>query len=316
MNISVVVSAYNEESKIGRCLSSVAWADEIIVVDNSSTDETAKIAKERKAKVFRRPNNPMLNVNKNFGFDKANGDWIFCLDADEEVTPELAKEIRKAISHSRAAGSRFAGHPSAISNDPVGYWIPRKNIIFGKWVAHGLWWPDKQLRLFQRGKGRFSCVHVHEYLEVDGPTGELQEPYIHHNYETISQFIRKMDTIYTESEVQKLVRTNYQFAWFDAIRFPVSDFVKVFFAQEGYKDGLHGLVLALLQAFYSFIVFTKLWEQKKFEEEELSLGSIQQELQKNHADIQYWLLTSRIKEARSIAEKLRLKLIRRYGKPQ
>ena len=299
MKISVVISARNEESKLGRCLASVAWVDEIIVIDNSSTDETATIAREHKAKVFRRPNNLMLNVNKNYGFGKSSGDWIFSLDADEEVTPELTKEIKEVVR-----------------SDIMGYWISRKNIIFGKWVAHGLWWPDKQLRLFQRGKGRFPCVHVHEYLEVDGPTGELQEPYIHHNYETISQFIRKMDTIYTESEVQKLVRTKYQFAWFDAIRFPVSDFVKVFFAQEGYKDGLHGLVLALLQAFYSFIVFAKLWEQKKFEQQELSLEDIQQELQKNHKDIQYWLLTSRIKEARSIVEKLRLKLIRRYGQPQ
>ena len=306
MKISIVISAWNEADKLGRCLASVAWADEVIVVNNSSTDATATVAGQHKAKVFKRPNNPMLNVNKNFGFEKANGEWILSLDADEVVTPELAKEIRHVVSSQQ---------PAARS-DVVGYWIPRKNIIFGKWIMHGLWWPDKQLRLFQRGMGRFRCKHVHEYLEVDGPTGELQEPYIHHNYETISQFIRKMDTIYTESEVQKLVRTTYKFAWFDAIRFPISDFVKVFFAQEGYKDGLHGLVLALLQAFYSFIVFAKLWEQKKFEEEELSLGGIQQELQKNHADIHYWVLTSRIKEARSLVENLRLKFIRRFGQPQ
>lgn len=297
MKLSVVISAWNEEDKLGRCLKSVAWADERIVVDNSSTDGTAEVAKTHGATIFWRPNNPMLNVNKNFGFTKATGDWILNLDADEEVTPQLAKEIK-----------------TAVSKDVVGYWIPRKNIIFGRWIEHGLWWPDKQLRLFQAGRGRFPCRHVHEYLEVEGPTGELYEPYVHYNYETVSQFIRKMDTIYSESEVQKLVRTNYQLSWYDAIRFPVSDFVKIFFAQEGYKDGLHGLVLAALQAFYSFVVFAKLWEQKKFEQQEVSLEGLQKELNKNHAEMQYWMLSSRIKVARSVFEMLRLKLLRRYAR--
>ena len=301
MNISVVISARNEESKLGRCLASVAWADEVVVIDNSSTDGTARIAREFGAKVFRRPNNLMLNVNKNFGFEKASGDWIFSLDADEEVTKDLAKEIQERVM-------------SKEQSDSSGYWIPRKNIIFGKWITHGLWWPDKQLRIFRRSKGRFPCVHVHEYLEVDGSTKELTEPYVHYNYETISQFIRKMDTIYSESEVQKLIRTNYQWTWHDAIRFPVSDFVKVFFAQEGYKDGLHGLMLAMLQAFYSFVVFAKLWEQSKFEQKELTVGGIDGELQRNHREIRYWVLSEQIKETRSIIEKIRLKLLRRYGK--
>ncbi|KKS90501.1 MAG: glucosyl-transferase [Candidatus Gottesmanbacteria bacterium GW2011_GWA2_47_9] len=301
MKISVVISARNEESKLGRCLASVAWADEVVVIDNSSTDGTARIAREFGAKVFRRPNNLMLNVNKNFGFEKASGDWIFSLDADEEVTKDLAKEIQERVM-------------SKEQSDSSGYWIPRKNIIFGKWITHGLWWPDKQLRIFRRSKGRFPCVHVHEYLEVDGSTKELTEPYVHYNYETISQFIRKMDTIYSESEVQKLIRTNYQWTWHDAIRFPVSDFVKVFFAQEGYKDGLHGLMLAMLQAFYSFVVFAKLWEQSKFEQKELTVGGIDGELQRNHREIRYWVLSEQIKETRSIIEKIRLKLLRRYGK--
>ena len=123
-----------------------------------------------------------------------------------------------------------------------------------------------------------------------------------------------MDTIYSESEVQKLIRTNYQWTWHDAIRFPVSDFVKVFFAQEGYKDGLHGLMLAMLQAFYSFVVFAKLWEQSKFEQKELTVGGIDGELQRNHREIRYWVLSEQIKETRSIIEKIRLKLLRRYGK--
>lgn len=274
--ITVVISAWNEEVKLGKCLSSVSWADEIIVIDSQSTDKTAKIAKDRGAKVFTRPNNPMLNINKNYGFEKASNEWILSLDADEEVTSELVNEIRSVLDR---------------NSDIVGYWIPRKNISFGKWIAHGLWWPDKQLRLFKKGSGEFPCKHVHEYVLIEGRTDELTEPFVHYNYDTISQFIRKMDTLYTENEVQKLIDTQHKVVWFDAIRFPVSDFVKIFFAQGGYKDGLHGLVLAMLQAFYSLVVFAKLWERNKFETVEISLPEISKQLTWAKREVQYWQIT-------------------------
>lgn len=294
--LTVVISAWNEEAKIKRCLTSASWADEIVFVDNSSIDNTLHIAKQFTPKVFNRPNNPMLNINKNFGFSKATGDWVLSLDADEEVTKELAHEIRSVINE---------------KSETVGYWISRKNILFGKWIMHGLWWPDKQLRLFQRNKGKFSGIHVHEYLSVDGPTGELQEPYIHYNYETISQFLRKMDTIYTESEVQKHISANYQLSWYDAIRFPVSDFVKIFFAQEGYKDGLHGLVLSLLQAFYSFVVFAKLWEKNKFNQIDIPITSITKEFHKAQEEVKYWNITAAMKESPNRIERLLLKMKRK-----
>ncbi len=294
--ISVVISAWNEEAKLSRCLSSVSWADEIIVVDNSSTDKTSQIAKQFTKDIFKRPNNPMLNVNKNFGFSKATGDWILSLDADEEITKELAHEIRSIIKE---------------NTEMVGYWIPRKNISFGKWIAHGLWWPDKQLRLFRKNCGKFPGIHVHEYLAVDGPTGELQEPYIHYNYETISQFLRKMDTIYTESEVQKLISTHYQLSWYDAIRFPISDFVKIYFAQRGYEDGLHGLVLSILQAFYSFIVFAKLWEKNKFNQIDIPISSIAKELTRAQKEVGYWIISSEEHESSSWIRRLLLKIKRR-----
>jgi len=264
--IGVVISALNEEDKIRRCLSSVKWADEIIFIDNGSTDKTVAIARQFTAKIFHRQNNPMLNVNKNYGFTKATTDWIMSLDADEEITPELTGEIKTKIR---------SGSPA------VGYWIPRKNIIFGKWIEHGLWWPDKQLRIFRRGHGKFPEKHVHEYINADGPTESLTTPFIHYNYETISQYLHKLDTIYTENELLNLKATNYQLSWYDAIRFPVSDFVKIYFAQSGFRDGLHGLVLAILQAFYSFVVFAKLWESEKFTSRDLPLPSTLKELQRS-----------------------------------
>jgi glycosyltransferase involved in cell wall biosynthesis len=240
----------------------------------------------------------MLNVNKNFGFGKAKNEWILSLDSDEELPTGLADEIRAVIQQNR---------------NTVGYWIPRKNIIFGKWIRHGLWWPDKQLRLFRKGRGKFPCVHVHEYINVDGPTDDLTIAFVHHNYNTISQFLGKMEPIYTESEVQKLIDTNYIPTWQDALRFPISDFVKIYFAQEGYKDGLHGLVLAMLQAFSSFVVFAKLWERQGFAATEVPLTGVRSEFGHEKRIIDYWLLSARIKQSRSKLVKIWLKVWRRYA---
>lgn len=295
--ISVVISAYNEEKKVSRLLKSVSWADEIIVIDNQSTDQTKRIAMESGATVFTVPNNPMLNSNKNFGFEKATKDWILNLDGDEEVTEHLKEEIQILIHE---------------NNEIDGYWIPRKNIIFGKWIQHGLWWPDKQLRLFRKGKGSFPCKHVHEYLEVEGKTSEINEPFIHYNYQTVSQFIRKIDTIYTENEVLNLQKKNTNLLWFEALRMPVRDFIKVYFSQQGYKDGLHGLVLAMLQAFYSFIVFAKYWESKEFIQQEISLKDVQKELHMLHKEVSYWEKTEALKSERNPVNKLLIKLKRKY----
>lgn len=282
-SVSVVISAFNSQDTVERCLTSVGWANEIIFVDNQSSDETVAMVKKFDVKLFQKKNNLMLNINKNFGFEKATSDWVLSLDADEQIPTALAKEIRSVVGGS-------------VGKDTNGYWIARRNIIFGKWIAHGLWWPDKQLRLFRRGKGRFPCVHVHEYLSVEGNTRDLSESFVHYNYSSIAQFLHKMDAIYTESEVQKLTSTGYQVFWMDAVRFPVSDFVKIFFAQRGFKDGLHGLVLALLQSFYSFVVFAKLWERAKFVDIELSLPLVTRELHERGKELRYWNKTAEIEE--------------------
>ncbi len=283
--LSIVISAYNEERSIERCLKSVSQlADEIIVVDNESQDKTVEVAKKYTKKVFSAPNQLMLNINKNFGFSKASGDWILNLDDDEEVTPVLAKEILSLIR----------SNPSKN-----GFWLKRKNFSFGKWIQHGLWWPDKQIRLFRRGRGQFPCVHIHEYVKVDGEVGELTEPYVHYNYETVHQYLTKIDRAST-SEAITLSELNYQLMWHDAIRFPVSDFIKIYFAQGGYKDGLHGLVLSLFQAFYSFCTFAKYWEMKKFEQRDISLKEVSSELNNRKEEIRYWILTSKLTKSSPI----------------
>ena len=296
MKLSVVVSAYNEEKNIKECLESVSFADEIILVNNSSSDKTEEIARKYTSKIFTRPNNIMLNVNKNFGFTKAQGDWILSLDADERVSPGLVKEIK-----------------SAVKRDPknAGFWIPRKNIIFGKWIENDMWWPDYQLRLFKKGYGRFPEKHVHEYLKVRGDTEKLRSPLIHQNYKTVDQYIYKMLNIYVPSEVKN--RQNIKVGWIDSLRYPVNDFLKTFFLQKGYKDGLHGLVLSLLQAFYMEIVFVKLWERQGFNKENPRnfLTEIHEEFKVIKKEFGYWFLTSWIRETKNPFKKIFLRLKRK-----
>lgn len=295
--LSAVVSAYNEEHKIADCLRSLEFADELIVIDNESTDKTAALARAHGARVIPRKNNLMLNVNKNFGFREAKNDWILNLDADERVTRELREEIENKIKEGAADG----------------YWIPRKNIIFGKWVKGDMWWPDYQLRLFKKGKGRFPEKHVHEYLEVDGKTGKLEAPLKHLNYSSISQFLHKMDKIYTENEASLQYASGKKLKGIDAVRYPVQDFFKTYFSQKGYKDGLHGLVLSLLQAFYSLVVFAKVWEKQGFQEEksESLFSEFFTEWKEMKKESAYWFYTVLISESKSPLQKMRYRLMRK-----
>lgn len=290
------MSAYNEEHTLGRCLSSVSQlADEIIVVDNESQDNTAGIAKKFTKKIYSQKNILMLNINKNYGFEKATSDWILNLDADEEIPKELAEEIQSIIR----------------SNPQVnGYWIKRKNIIFGKWITHGLWWPDKQIRLFRRKKGKFACVYIHEYVSVEGHVGELAPAYLHYNYETVHQYLTKIDRAST-SEALSLRDMKYQLAWYDAVRFPLSDFLKIYFAQQGYKDGLHGLALALFQAFYSFTVFAKFWEMEKFNQKVLAPMAVAHELERAGKEVKYWMITAKIQDTKNIVKQILWKIKRK-----
>jgi len=305
MKLSVVISTYNRAKSLDRTLQSVAsFADEIVIVDNESSDETPKVAKKYKARVLRLPNNQMLNINKNAGIAYSRGEWILYLDDDEVIPADLAAEIAQVIETK----------PDSVGPQVCGYWIKRKNIIFGKWIEHGIWWPDQQLRLFKKSFGIYPAKHVHEHLDVSGPTATLMHPYVHYNYDSIAQYLWKMEMIYTDSEVVKLVNTGYRTQWRDAIRFPVSDFVKLYFAQLGYKDGLHGLVLAMLQAFYSFIVFVKLWEREKFEHVDIPQVSLQREFGRSKKEIAYWMITEKIRRTRNPFVIIFLKLCRKWNR--
>lgn len=283
--LSVVISVHNGERVLEECLRSVVWADEIVVIDYDSDDATASIAKKYTKVVVSRPNDPHnIDLQKNYGFEIATNEWILSLDADERVSADLAQEIKSVIN-------------TAVCE---AYEISRKNIIFGKWIQHSLWWPDYQVRLFKKGKAKYVEKGVHKQLKVDGSVGKLQNPLIHENYQSVSQYIQKMD-VYTENEALSLVQQGTHFNWRDALRMPVRDFLKTFFLQEGYKDGFHGLVLSTLQGFYTFLVIIKVWEKNGFKEEYNSafLKTILKEWRKLQNEVFYWILSTLIISSRN-----------------
>lgn len=296
MKVSVVISAFNEEAKIEKCLKSVKnIASEIIFVDNSSSDTTVAIAKKYTDKIFIRKNNPMLNVNKNFGFSKAVGEWILSLDADEIMTDELSSEIGNLPNTGSVSG----------------YFIPRKNIIFGKWIEHTGWYPDYQLRLFKKNKGKFPEKQVHEMLALEGTTSQLKNPMMHMNYENVSQFLNKMVKTYTISEANNLSEGGYVYNPLDIVKMPLSEFIKRYFAESGYKDGMHGLVLSLLQAFYHFVVFLRLWEMNSYPDEANTKDILDEGRKMIRHEFSYWSFYEKMNSEKNIIKKNMLKVKRK-----
>lgn len=318
MSLSVVISTYNRKEKLRLCLESVKdIADEIIVVDNTSSDDSVALAKKYTKHVFVRPNNPMLNVNKNFGFSKASKEWILYLDDDEKLTPELQEEIKKwkagfsqSLPSSQPSPARGEGDQGI-----QGYYMPRKNIIFGKWIEHTGWYPDHQLRLFKREKGKFAEVHVHEMLSIEGEIGYLKEPLEHSNYETIHEFFYKMIMTYAPNEADVYVKNGYVFHYLDAIRFPVKEFLGRFFARQGYKDGLHGLMLSLLMACYHLAVFGYLWEKQHFipVTSEVLMPELSKEIKNMKKEMRYWSRTQNIESEKNSVKKIFYKTARKIG---
>lgn len=298
--LSIVISVYNAEKTIEKCLESAVFADEIIVVNNESTDKTLELAKKYTNKIFTQKNNLMLNINKNFGFLKASGDWILSLDSDEVITQELASEIVGLLKK---------------ETNIRGYYIPRKNIIFGKWIEHTGWYPDHQLRLFKRGEGKFPEKHVHESLKIDGEVGYLKENILHDHYRSIYEFTTKLINIYAPNEAEQILKSGYVFNHLDAIRFPVKEFLSRFFAREGYKDGFHGLMLSMLMSAYHLVVFAIIWEKlgfKKMEDRNILLDT-EKEIRKTHSEFTYWLSNEKIKSSKNFVKKSLLKLRRKLS---
>jgi len=287
MKLSVAITSFNEEKNIERCLKSVKdLADEIVVVDEKSSDDTVKIAKKYTDKIFLVDHDPMFHKNKQKALDKCSNDWILQIDCDEEVTPELADEIKK------------------MDYTETAYKIPRKSKIFGKWMKYTGWYPDYQIKLVKKGKAHYPCKSVHEDMVIDGEIGTLSGDLLHYHYSSVEQFIDRMNR-YNTDDVKFMQSKGETVTWVDAIKFPADEFFKRFFYWEGYKDGLHGLVLSFLMSLNRLVVFAKLWEQQNFKEKNISLNEFYLEVGKAAKDYKYW----QIQVEKNPVKKLLMKII-------
>ncbi len=276
--LSVVIITHNEGANIGRTLASVQplVADgkgEVIVVDSGSTDRTVEIAKSYGAEVFVEEWKGYA-AQKNSAIEKATGDWILSLDADEEVGPELAAELENheaigAINPAERApnwcltmeqASDAPRHVDRIKGLPTGYWISRKNHFLGRWIKHGGFWPDPKLRLFRCGAGTFENRAVHEDVKLSGPTGSLRGTILHHSYPTLADYIDHMNRYSSLGAEMIVAKGQHVFSVFNIVLRPLATFVYNYFFRLGFLDGREGLLLHLYHAAYVSWKYAKAWE--------------------------------------------------------
>jgi glycosyltransferase involved in cell wall biosynthesis len=297
VDLSVVIITYNEESNLGRTLESVTplIADgqgEIIVVDSGSTDRTVEIAKSFGARVFVEEWKGFA-AQKNSAIDKAAGNWILSLDADEELEPTLAMEItarfpsahpsqsellelskrnRYMITDRTVRESKNLAKEAGLTQGErlailvAGFWIPRKNEFLGRWVRHGGFWPDPKLRLFRKGMARFEERRVHEDAKLlDGVSGQLKGSLIHHSYPTLSDYIEHMNR-YSSLGAEMVVANGngkVRFSVVNIVLRPLATFLYNYFFRLGFLDGREGLLLHLYHAVYVSWKYAKAWELER-----------------------------------------------------
>ena len=247
MNLSITIIGHNEIEHLRELLPQLKWADEIVYVDCESHDGSLEVVREAGCRVYSRPNNTNLNVNKSYAMEQANGDWVFYVDPDERIPEILVSEIEKVIQDT--TNSAFK--------------LNRRNHYFGNWLRHGSQYPDTQLRLFRKDSAHFPNRHVHEKLVVEGSIGKLNNDMLHFPYLNISQFLSKFD-FYTRVEAGYLRDSGVRITAGNSLRFlvlkPFSRFFRRYFLKGGFRDGFPGLFCAIFDALNFVVRYFKLWE--------------------------------------------------------
>jgi glycosyltransferase involved in cell wall biosynthesis len=241
--VTVCVITRDEENNLPRCLASVKFADEVVVLDSGSTDRTVELARAAGARVFVEPFRGWT-LQKQRAIELASHEWVLSLDADEEVSPELAAAIQEALA------------PGAGSD---GYALARKTWYAGRFIEHSGWWPEWRVRLFDRRRGRFAGRDPHDFVELQGTVGKLEGALFHYPYKDLAQHLAKIDA-YTTTMARERAERGERCGWLDLIVRPPARFLRMFVLRRGFLDGRRGLVLAGFGAFYVFLKYAKLWE--------------------------------------------------------
>ncbi len=276
--ITALIHTKNSASTLAKCLTSVAFVDQVIVVDMESSDQTLNIAKQHDSIIFKHPDVGYVEPARNFGLKKVKTDWTLILDSDEEVPSTLAQHLKKLMAEESSADA---------------YYLPRRNIVFNKWIQHTGWWPDFQLRFFKTGKVEWPAqIHAQPVIHGQAEKLPLEEELAltHHNYQTVEQFIERLNR-YTTIEVDRGQSTADSFGKHTAQALPAAfsqEFARRFFAEDGFRDGKHGLALAYLQSMYQVIVELKKWQAAGFPDSSSS-NTLVKEVDASLKELHYWV---------------------------
>lgn len=241
--LSVTVVMRDEAANIGRCLESVSWADEIVVIDAESKDASAQIARRYTDKVVVEPWRG-FGPQKNLALEHATHEWVFSIDSDEEVTPQLAAEIQAII---------------ADENEQRAFLVSRLNFFCGRFLRFGGVYPDRQLRLFRRDCGRFSDRPVHETFLTSAPVGVLQHDLLHYSYPSLSHLVNKLD-VFSTLGARHMFESGKKASFLHLATRPAWKFLSCYLIRQGWRDGRHGFLFAAFSAIQVFVRLAKLWE--------------------------------------------------------
>jgi glycosyltransferase involved in cell wall biosynthesis len=241
--VSVYMITYNNEETIERALKSVTWANEIVIVDSFSNDRTVEIGRKFTDKLFQRKW-PGHRDQYQYAADLTTHEWIMFVDADEEVSPELAQEIREVL------GGKVEGVD--------GFFVYRRTFYLGRWIRYGGWYPDGEIRLYRRNKGRWEGG-LHARVVIEGTVRSLKNQYLHYTYRNISDQIQTIDK-YSRIAAEDMVKQGERFSLFKLLFHPPFRFIKEYFFKSGFRDGLPGFVIVISTMYYVFIKYAKLWE--------------------------------------------------------
>ncbi len=243
--VSAFIVCCNEEEQIRRCLESLVWCDEIVIIDSGSTDRTLDICREFTKTIFQRPW-PGFVAQKRFGLEQCSSDWVLNIDADEVVTPELQKQIVEAL-----------GSDSVT----CGYELSRIVFFLGQFWRKGGWYPEYRLRLCKRDKTTWGGEDPHEKALVDGPTKRLNGELLHFTYRDFSNQIRTLNS-FSQTSAESMWKRGERASLGKILLNPLARFFKFYLFKKGYREGIRGLFVALIEMFSVFLKYVKLWEKE------------------------------------------------------